>query len=220
MHTPRFSIGEAVRFGWAVAKRNVGFFFVLLVILAIVNGIPSRIQQSAMETAPFVAFLFGLVSFVVGQITGIGVTKITLRFVDGERPRYDDLYTLYPLFFKYLFATILYGLIVFAGLILLVVPGIIWAVRYSQYGFLVVDKSMAPMESLRTSAEMTRGSRWNLFLFGLVLFGVIIVGALALLIGLLWAVPTAMVAAAFVYRKLLGATALAPQPTSAPLPSA
>ncbi|MDR7418126.1 MAG: DUF975 family protein [Armatimonadota bacterium] len=210
MDTPRFSVGEAVRFGWDVAKRHIGFFVLVIIISLVVAGVVDGVQAATKKTAPFLSFLFGLASIVVGQVLGIGYTRISIKFADGLTPELADLWSGYPLFFKYLLTGLLYAIIVAVGLVLLVVPGVILAVRYSLSTYLVVDRGLGPMDALRASAELTQGARWRLFLLGLVLLGIIVLGALALVIGLLWAAPTALVAAAFAYRRLAGATASPP----------
>jgi uncharacterized membrane protein len=86
--------------------------------------------------------------------------------------------------------------------ILLIVPGVIWAIKYQFYGYLIIDKKMGVMEALKKSAEMTDGIKLDLFGLGLVLLGVIILGALVLGVGLLAAIPTVWLATAYVYRKL------------------
>lgn len=210
----KFSKGEAIQFGWEATKRHLGFFIIVLIIALVANAIPNRVQDATKETAPLLSFLFGLVSLFVGQVVAIGVTRISLRVHDREQPELADLFNRYALFFKYLFASLLYALIVAAGLILLIVPGIMWAVRFALYGYLVVDKGLGPVEALGQSAQLTQGARWDLFVFGLLLFGIILLGALALGVGLFLAFPTALMAGAFVYRRLLAAagTPAAAQP--------
>jgi len=50
--------------------------------------------------------------------------------------------------------------------------------------------------------RVTDGAKWQILLFGLALAGVNVLGALALLVGLLFTIPMTMLATAFVYRKL------------------
>ena len=51
------------------------------------------------------------------------------------------------------------------GLILLIVPGIIFAVVFGFYGFVIAERGdgVGITESLQRSADLTRGHRWQLF---------------------------------------------------------
>ena len=199
---PSVSVGEAVRFGWGVARRNLVFFIVMFIVTTVVDGIPGKIQLATKDTAPLISSLAGLLGLVIGLVTSVGWTKILLRFVDGETPTHADLYAHHPLFFKYFLVSLLTVLAIAAGFILFIIPGFLAAVRYSMSAFLVVDRGLGPIEAMRKSAEITKGNRWALFVAGLALIGVIILGVLALVIGVLWALPTVMVAGAFIYRRL------------------
>lgn len=61
---------------------------------------------------------------------------------------------------------------------------------------------MGPIEALKGSSAITKGIKMELFKFGLTLIGINISGFLALIIGFLWSYPTALVANAFMFRKL------------------
>jgi uncharacterized membrane protein len=199
---PRFSIREAVRFGWGVARRNVGFFLVMLILTLIVDGIPGKIQVATQASAPLISILAGLLGGAIALVTSIGWTKILLRFVDGEQPTHADLYAHHPLLFKYFLVNLLTVLAVAAGFIVFIIPGVLAMARYSMSAYLVVDRGLGPVEAMRKSAEITRGVRWQLLVAGFALLGVMLLGFIALVIGLLWAFPTAMVAGAFIYRRL------------------
>lgn len=58
-------------------------------------------------------------------------------------------------------------------------------------------------EAMKKSAEMTKGIKWGLFGVGLTFLGVIILGAICLGVGLIWAIPVTWLGAAYLYRKLL-----------------
>jgi uncharacterized membrane protein len=72
------------------------------------------------------------------------------------------------------------------------------------FSYFVVDQELGPIEALKRSAEITQGVKGDLFLLGLALGGINLLGAVALLIGLFATIPTAMLATAFVYRRLAG----------------
>ena len=109
-------------------------------------------------------------------------------------------------FFDYLIGSILYGLIVVVGLILLIIPGIIWAIKFQFFDYLIVDKGLGPIDALEKSSDITRGVKWDLFAFGILLAIINILGFLCLVVGLFVTIPVTLVAMAFVYRELLPET--------------
>ena len=145
-------------------------------------------------------------SFVLSMIIVMGVIKICLRFCDGEKGEFSDLLSCYPLFFKYLVGSILYVLIVAVGLILLIIPGIVWAIKFYFFDYLIVDEGLGPVDALEKSSEITRGVKWDLFIFGILLCIINLMGFLCLVVGLFVTIPVTMVAIAFAYRKLLPGT--------------
>jgi len=89
---------------------------------------------------------------------------------------------------------------------LLIIPGIIWAIKFYFFSYLIVDKGLGPIEALKRSSAITDGSKWDLFLLGLLLFGINLIGAIPFFLGWFVTIPISMVATAFVYRKLLSET--------------
>lgn len=136
----------------------------------------------------------------------MGVIKISLKFCDGQKPKIDDIFSCAHLFFKYLIASIFYNLIIFAGFILLIIPGIIWSLKYWFYDYFIVDKELGPMQSLKASAMITKGARWQFFVFTCLLVLINLAGLLCFVVGLFATIPTSLVAAAHVYRQLLART--------------
>lgn len=92
MTTPKFSTDEAIQVGWDAARRNIGFFVILLIVVALAQAIPSQVQTATEDTAPFLSFLFGLVSLAVGQIIAMGLTRVSLKFAAGQQAKLSDLY--------------------------------------------------------------------------------------------------------------------------------
>ena len=196
----KFSKGEAIRFGWETVKSNFWLFIGVLIVTGLINGVPGAVSDAI--DVPLLVVLIALASFVVNMVVSIGLIRFSLRFCDNEKGKFSDLFAHFNLFFKYFFASILYGLIILGGTMLLVIPGIIWAIKFQFYGYLIVEGS-GPIEALKKSWAITAGSKWNLFLFGLLLGLVNLLGLICLFIGLLVTIPITMVAIASVYRKLL-----------------
>jgi hypothetical protein len=203
MKTKKFYRGEAIRFGWTTMKTNLWFFIGLLILMVALGIFPGIIAGVVSKKAPILSSLISVGSWVLQIIIQMGLIRIALKFCDNEEGEYADLFSCYRLFFKYLLGTILYALIIVGGLMLLIVPGIIWAIKYQFFTYFIVDKGLGPIESLKRSSAITKGSKWNLFVFASLIMGINLLGALCLLIGLFATIPTSMVAMAFVYRKLL-----------------
>jgi len=206
MKQKNFSIEEALKFGWEIFRKNLGFFVLLLIIVGLLFILPDIITKQLRKVSPLLGFIFDILSFILSILISMGLIKIALRFCDQEKGKFSDLFTSYPLFFKYLFSAILYGLIVLGGLILLIIPGIIWAIQFHFYDYFIVDKGVGPIEALKRSSAITKGVKWDLFSFILILGAINFLGALAFFVGLFITIPITMIAEAFIYRKLLAQT--------------
>jgi len=196
-----FSKSEAIKYGFNFFKANISVFVKLALVVVAINIVMGLIS-SMFDRTPM-NFLWGLVSLAISIVVQVGFTKIILDLHDGKPLNFSHLYTLYPLALRFLGASILYGFIVAVGFILLIIPGVIWALKFQFYSFLIVDKNVGIMDSLKKSSVLTSGIKMNLFLFALLLVVINIAGALALIIGLFATIPTTIMATVFVYRKLL-----------------
>ena len=209
-HTRRFDIGEAVAAGWQRFWPNILPMAAFALIVWAVNGVFQILQRDANAG---VRFVLSLISFVISQLVAIGWIKIALDITDGRPVNAQAVIDKFRLVLPYLVAALVYAVMVGLGLILLIVPGIILAIVFAFYGFHIVDTgSTNPVEALRRSADITRGHRWQLFLFGLLLLGINILGILLLIIGVLITSGISLLAVAHVYRRLVPAPAAAAAP--------
>jgi len=161
-----------------------------------------------------------IIGIILGMLVALGLLRIALRLVDNKEPAIGDLFSAtWPQAFAYIVAVILDWVIVAIGLAVLVIPGIYFAIRLSMIPFLIIEKGAGPIEALRGSWEITRGSGWNLFLFAVLLTIINALGAIVFVVGLLWTLPTSLVAFAFAYRKLQAAPQAVPQTVPGPAPA-
>lgn len=68
---------------------------------------------------------------------------------------------------EFFVGTIAYVLVVLGGMILLIVPGIIWGIKYCFVPWLILDKKMKVGEAFTASAEMTKNNKMKILIFGL-----------------------------------------------------
>jgi len=215
MDSKKISYSAAFSFGWDTLKNNFPFIIGVMVAYGLLVSVPFSVAMYYRDKSLILYLLATLADMTVSVIVQMGLIKILLAFYDAKKTRFGDLFSCAGLFFKYFFGSILYKLIVALGTLLLIVPGVIWLIQFSFYAYLIVDKAAGPIEALKQSAAVTKGVKWQLFIFGVLFFCINILGALALLVGMLITLPLTMLAAVFVYRKLLASTQIPPPAVSA-----
>ena len=211
MEKKNFANKEAIKYGWGIMKTNFWFFVGIIIVAGLIVGIPSNIADRLNDPdLCLLGFIFNIIAGVARAIISIGLIKIALIFLNKEKPEFKELFNFKGSFWRFIGGSILYGLIVVAGFILLIVPGIYWAIKYQWFGYCIVDQKLGPVQALKKCAQMTDTVKWQLLGFGLVMTGINILGFFCLFIGLFATIPTTLLAIAFVYRKLLGQTETAP----------
>ncbi len=199
MKNPPFVIGDAVRFGWRKTRAHSGVLFqgmLTLFALQVASSIVDRVLHGTVE-----GFLALLALSVVNIFVSAGFMLVTLKLAKGEHASYTDLLPSGTVTWHYFCATVFSGLLIMLGLILLIIPGVYLFLRFSMVRFAVLDGE-GIKESLTRSAELTKGVKWRLLAFLLALLGLNVLGALALLMGLLITVPVSAIAYAHVYLAL------------------
>lgn len=205
MQNKSFSIGEAVKFGWDVVKNNLGLFISLVVIVLVIMSVMAFIGEvlEKMEAPWILRFFVSIISWLINIVLGMWQIRIALKFVDGQKGALSDFKEITPYFSNGILGNILYSLIILAGFLLLIIPGIIWAIKYQFVLYAVIDKQAKPVDALKLSGKVTNGVKFDLFLFGLLLALINLAGALLFIIGLLITIPLTIVAQTYVYRKLI-----------------
>jgi uncharacterized membrane protein len=197
-----FSIEAALRFGWETFKKRPAFFAGMAAIVFIVSMVIDAITRMTFGEVGLQGFVGGIISFAVATLVDLGVVATLLKaYDDVNAADFKDLW--HPdQYVPYLIASIIMGIAVGIGLILLIIPGIIIAVILMFTKFVVIDRKLSPIDALKESARITTGHRVNLFLFMVVIVVLNIIGALALLVGLLVTVPVSALAMVYLYRTL------------------
>ena len=148
--------------------------------------------------------ILDLLGFVIGIILAMGLIRASLAVVEGRTPQVSMLLETEGFGF-YLVGAILTGLGVFLGFVCCIVPGIILAIMWQFFGYVIVEQpTMTSTDAMRRSAEITKGYRWPLFGLGLLLLLINFVGALLLGVGLIFTYGITAVTVAWAYKTLSG----------------
>ncbi len=200
-------IGEIISLAWKDATTNVVFFlgfFAIMFGLSIAFGFGQLLLFPLMLIPILGNIIIYAVQMLFSSFFEIGTKKILLDIADEKKPEYESLFDKknFDILLNYVGASLLYGLIVFGGVLLLIIPGIIWGIQFSLVTYLVIEEKLGPIEALKRSSVLTKGHKGDLFTMNLALFGINILGFFALFIGLLWTIPTSYMAQTYAYRKL------------------
>jgi uncharacterized membrane protein len=137
----------------------------------------------------------------VGFALEYGIVRASLAVVDGREPTFGEAWNM-ERFGPFIVAAILRGILVFVGLLLCIIPGlIIWFLTIFT-PFYVIDKNLAPTEAIANSIALVRRHAGKLILFCLVAWLVYLLGAIVCFFGLLVSIPVAVVATAYMYRRI------------------
>ena len=213
-----FSVSECIRFGWETFKKRGWFFVGMFLVYSIAGWLVSPVSAipGGIVTAISNETVGNIVAFVVSValnvLIGIGWIAFILKAHDNpESAGIADFW--HPqLFWKYLLGTFLYYAVIIVGLVLLIVPGIIFSIMYMFIPYLIVDKGMSPVDAFRESKRITTGHKWDLLVLLFATLAITVLGAICLLVGLLVAGPVCALAVLHAYRSLEhGANEVAPQ---------
>jgi hypothetical protein len=213
-----FCIGQA----WKYTIANFGqiflfglcYFAVSIVISGVLSGIalavdgpPQTIpieggQSLTLNTRGPMTTVTSLIEQIVSIFLTLGAVRYGHRLLNGEKPPISDLFSQGDKLLSGIGASILYFLMVIVGLLLLIIPGIIVALRFGLFQQAIVEKQLGAIDALKYSWNLTRENGLSLFCLYFLCFLIVIAGILAILVGLLWALPTVWLAGLIAFRYL------------------
>ncbi len=158
LKSPTEYIKEAFRIYFK--KENFVFFVKIMAVLAIIASLIGY-TLSYYEKPVYDPFYLLFITLTV--IAGVWMNTIeyySLLHIGGE---VRSVFTAgIRNMFKFFLISLTVGLIIFFGLVLLIIPGIIFAVWYSFAIWLVLDRGLKIGEALRTSKAMVSGRFWKI----------------------------------------------------------
>ncbi len=119
-----------------------------------------------------------LLATLITTFFNAGVMVFSLKVVRGERPGFGAVFAGLPYYLPLLIASFLSKLLIGAGLLLCIVPGIILILGFFVAGPVIVDRQLGPFEGLKESWRLTTGHKVDLLVFGVLTGLLIIVGFL------------------------------------------
>ena len=152
--------------------------------------------------------LGGLLGFVIGGPMVLGLSTFSLAFSRRQEASVSQLFGGFNEFGRAFVAYFLMVLFIILWALLLIIPGIIAALSYSQTFFILAeDKVISGGDALKKSKAMMMGNKKKLFYLCWRFFGWFLLSLLTCGIGFLWLVPYMQITMAKFYDDVSGKTA-------------
>ena len=190
-----------------------------VVVGALIDGLLGFIKEETVEVlgvkttnyslGPFSGIISIAASFVEAVFT-VWYCKYLLDFVHGVKKEFN-LKAFFEYFKKYwvicFVASLLVGLNIIIGTILLIVPGIMATFGLMLYAYTIAEEpELRVTDALRKTWALTNGHKMELFILVLSFIGWEIVAGFTLGILYIWLIPYMMVTVTLAYESLKGTT--------------
>lgn len=171
--------GESVK----IILINFGIYFLFGFILGIIESIFNINEELC-------GILENILNIVIGSFLTLGLISYFAKIARGETPKYDELFSKTNMFKSMFLITILISIYTTLWSLLLIIPGIIAAISYSQVHYILLDEpNIKVNDAIKKSKEIMKGHKTDYFVLCLSFLGWIILSILTFGIGMLWLMP-------------------------------
>lgn len=178
--------------GYEIFKENIGAFIGYTVITMIILSLLS--------------FTYIGTILVSGPLT-IGTAIVAHRIAMKRDHKFENFFKGFDFFVPLLVASLLVGVFVSLGFILLILPGIYLAVAYTFVNYLIVFRKMDFWPAMEYSRKIISKEWFSIFGFMIVLGLINLAGFLALGIGVLFTIPITACAGYAAFKDIVGVRA-------------
>lgn len=175
------SAGALLKKSWQIYKARAIIFIALAVLPSLVSLLFYLLEDSSLYAGALYALflILAVVAFIISfwmQIAIIYMVKERERKISVK----EALSKAWRKILSYIWVSILSSLAVLGGLILLIIPGIIFAVWFSLSSCVLVAEDLKGTEALKRSKQLVKGR------FKSVLWRLLIVGVFTVVISLIF----------------------------------
>ncbi len=186
--------------GWNLARSGFWSLLVLVFIVSLVDISSSSLGSP--DTGGFILSL--LLGFLLTGPIRIGSDWVFLEAARKKDYRITDIFTVFQKHYvSAVGASVLSFILVLTGLILFIIPGIVFMVRLSFVNYLIMDKGLDAWQAIKESWEMTAGHFWTIFWMQLITIPLLIFGLMLLVVGIFPVVVWISSSFAVLYNSVL-----------------
>jgi len=188
---------------WYLWKPLV-FFELIVFLIVFLIVLPLVIAEVDENTINLITNIVTSVFSIIETVFMVGYAKYTLDFVRGKKQDWKAPFSfIKDHFIAVILLSLLVDLIILGGTILLIVPGIIFAIGHTFYQEVYVDnEDLKTMEVVKKSWNLTKGYKMDIFILTLSFIGWGILGVFTLGILYIWLIPYMNVTLLLFYEGL------------------
>ena len=214
---PQFAAGDALSYGWYGFRNNIGPLALIALVVLAANVLTNWLQWGTDSVV--LSLIMNLAAAFVSLVISLGLVRAALAILDGRQPVIADLLSTKDIV-SYIVASLLVTILVFVGLILCLIPGLIAGFLLQFFGYAIVDRRIDsstvapqsdPIGAMRASYEITSKNAGSLIVLAVLCILLNIAGFLLCGIGLLVTIPVTAIAVAYAWRYFSHGV-IAPQP--------
>ncbi|SKB09739.1 Uncharacterized membrane protein [Aeromicrobium choanae] len=206
-----FSPTDAIGYGWRKFSANAGQWIIAglaIFAVSVIFGLFSFLVQpdiDANETNPFAGFNFAsivvnLLSTLATYVISAFIYRGALDETEGRPFSLADTFSRVPVG-PVILTSLLVSIGITIGLVLCVLPGIIFAFLSYFALLFVVDENQSPVDAITSSVKLVSANLGQALLLALLSFVIVLIGACLCGLGLLVAYPVVTIATAYAYKK-------------------
>lgn len=150
-----------------------------------------------------VPYLGPLVNLLISGAFVLGLSFYFISIIRHQRGSIEQMFAGFSDYVRSLITMLLIAIFTFLWTLLLIIPGIIASLRYSQSYYILLDHpELSASEAIDRSKEMMIGYKWKLFCLYFSFIGWALLSILTLGIGFLWLYPYIEASKASFYQNL------------------
>ena len=148
-------------------------------------------------------FTIGSIALFIAGPISIGLAAYSLSIANEEDYSYNQIVAGFKYFFKALFLYLLFNISVLIGIILLIIPGVVLFLMFSQIFYITAQNpQIGVIDAFKKSASLMKNKKLQYLGLGLRYILFFILGVFTLGIWWLWLTPQMYVSFAIFYKEL------------------
>ena len=212
-------IGDIISSSWSIMKghkTNILVASLLYIMVSSIASIVAPISATALSVidpnlAAAVSATLSMLSGLIVMPFALGVMYLGIQVARDAPYKTMDVFIFVGKILPIILGTLLMYVLVIAGFILLIIPGIYLSVAYGYALMLMADKNLPMWEAFETSRKAVTKKWFSVFAIYILVCIIMFLSILPLFIGLLWTIPFSIIVYGRVYQAIFESSSVTAQ---------